>query len=67
MAEIKIQEKRGTNWLPLVLGALLLLALLTWFATRDRAPETAVPAAADTTAATAPAAAPVDSTAPRTP
>lgn len=67
MAEIKIQEKRGTNWLPLVLGALVLLALLTWFATRDRSADP-VAAAADTTAAAAPAAAtPADSTAARTP
>lgn len=67
MAEIKIQEKRGTNWLPLVLGAVLLLALLGWFATRDRAAEP-VAATADTTAVAAPAAAtPVDSTAARVP
>jgi hypothetical protein len=36
MAEIKIEEKRRKNLLPLVLGAILLLLLLGWCAMRDR-------------------------------
>lgn len=45
MAEIKIQEKKRSNLLPLILGALALLLLLGYCFTRDRAP-----AGADTTA-----------------
>ena len=37
MAEIPIQEKRGGSKLPLILGGLLLLLLLGWCLTRDRA------------------------------
>jgi hypothetical protein len=36
MAEIPIQRKERRNLLPLILGALVLLALLGWCATRDR-------------------------------
>ncbi len=50
MAEIPIERKQGTNWLPIILGALVLLALLGWCATRNRAPE-AVVTPADTTGA----------------
>jgi hypothetical protein len=36
MAEIPIQRKERRNLLPLILGALVLLALLGWCVTRDR-------------------------------
>lgn len=36
MAEIPIERKEGRNWLPLILGALLLLALLAYCFTRNR-------------------------------
>ena len=36
MAEIKIEEKRRTNLLPVVLGAILLLLLLGWCTMRNR-------------------------------
>ncbi|MES2523791.1 MAG: hypothetical protein V4617_13885 [Gemmatimonadota bacterium] len=35
MAEIKIEEKKRSNLLPLILAAVLLLALLGWCATRN--------------------------------
>lgn len=47
MAEIPIERKKGTNWLPLLLLGLLALALLAYcYSRRDAAPATA-----DTTAA----------------
>lgn len=49
MAEIPIERKKGTNWLPLLLLGILALALLAYcFSRRD-----AGPAVADTTAAAA--------------
>lgn len=36
MAEIPIERKKGTNWLPLIIGALVVLALLAWWASRNR-------------------------------
>lgn len=53
MAEIPIEKKERSNLLPLLLGALLLLALLGWCVTRDRNVEP-VPGAADTTAVMTP-------------
>lgn len=53
MAEIPIEKKERSNLLPLLLGALLLLALLGWCVTRDRDVEP-VPGAADTTAVMTP-------------
>jgi hypothetical protein len=50
MAEIPIQKKERSNLLPLLLGALLLLALLGWCATRDRGESGT--ASADSAAAT---------------
>lgn len=47
MAEIKIEQKQQRNLLPLILGALVLLALLGWCVTRDRG----TTATTDTTAA----------------
>jgi len=41
MAEIPIDRKEGRNWLPLILGLLLLLALLGYWFTRNRGAETA--------------------------
>lgn len=62
MAEIPIERKEGRNWLPLVLGALALLALLWYFLGR-RGDDT-VAATADTTAvAAAPATVTTDSAA----
>lgn len=49
MAEIPIEKKERSNLLPLILGALVLLALLGWWATRNRG-ETPVVTSADTTA-----------------
>jgi hypothetical protein len=57
MAEIRIEEKRRRNLLPLIIGALLLLALAGWCATRDRdGADTADGARTDATASTATAA-----------
>lgn len=50
MAEIPIQKKERSNLLPLILGAVLLLALLGWCATRNRDVVPTV-TTADTTAA----------------
>lgn len=36
MAEIPIERKKGTNWLPLIIGVLVVLALLGWWASRNR-------------------------------
>jgi hypothetical protein len=36
MAEIPIERKKSTNWLPLIIGALVVLALLGWWASRNR-------------------------------
>ena len=35
MAEIPIERKTGRNWLPIIIGAIVLLALLGWCATRN--------------------------------
>ncbi|HYW31102.1 MAG TPA: hypothetical protein VE869_06305 [Gemmatimonas sp.] len=51
MAEIKIEEKKRNNLLPLILAAVLVLALLGWCATRNNDDGTAT-AGADTTSAT---------------
>ncbi len=45
MAEIKIEEKKRSNLLPLILAAVLLLALLGWCATRNGDGGTAATAA----------------------
>lgn len=49
MAELPIERKTGTNWLPIIIGAVVILALLGWCATRNTATET-TPAVSDTTA-----------------
>jgi hypothetical protein len=36
MAEIPIERKQSKNWLPLIIGALVVLALLGWWASRNR-------------------------------
>lgn len=55
MAEIPIERKEGRNWLPLILGLLALLAILSYCFTR-RTPDTAARPADSTAVATAPAA-----------
>ena len=67
MAEIPIQEKRGGSKLPLILGALALLALLAWWLMRDRGDDTvrtdtaaAVTVPADTVGGTGTAPVPSD-------
>lgn len=51
MAEIPIQRKESRNWVPLILGALVLLALLAYCFTRPT-PVAPVAAGADSTRAT---------------
>lgn len=57
MAEIPIERKTGTNWLPWVIGLVLLALLLWWLLSRMGDPEPVVPVAT-TPDVVAPAAAP---------
>ena len=52
MAEIPIERKKGTNWLPLIIGALLLVAAIAWWRSRDNEAD-AIGAVTDTSAAVA--------------
>jgi hypothetical protein len=52
MAEIPIERKQGKNWIPLIVGVLVVLALLGWWASHNRANGTAT-RAADTSATVA--------------
>lgn len=53
MTEIPIERKKATNWLPLIIGALVVLALLGWWRTRDRDQTDTSAITSDTSAAVA--------------
>ena len=51
MAEIPIERKKSTNWLPLIIGALVLAALVAWWASRNNDDVGTSSITADTSAA----------------
>ena len=51
MAEIPIERKKSTNWIPLIVGLLLVVALVAWWRSRDGNDTNANAATADTSAA----------------
>lgn len=53
MAEIPIERKKGTNWLPLIIGALLVVALIAWWRSRDNDDTVTGAITSDTSAAVA--------------
>ena len=53
MAEIPIERKKGTNWLPFIIGALLLVAAIAWWRSRDNDDAAIGAVTSDTSAAVA--------------